>query len=64
MLLLYSPVVDLAVDWINDKLYWTDSTLHKIEEVDIVTLTRKVVVQLDTRSSPKGLAVYPLQDHG
>ena len=60
----YTLSVDLAVDWINDKLYWTDSDLRRIEEVDIVTLVRRVVVQMDTRSSPKGLAVYPLQDHG
>ena len=60
----YAPSVDLTVDWINDKLYWTDSNLRTIEEVDILTLARRVVVQLDTRSSPKGLAVYPLQDHG
>ena len=52
------------MDWVNDKLYWTDADLRRIEEVDVVTLTRRVVVQLDTTSGPRGLAVYPLQNYG
>ena len=52
------------MDWIHDKLYWTDSDLHKIEEVDIITWERRIVVQLDDSSSPLGLAIYPLQSDG
>lgn len=52
------------MDWIHDKLYWTDSDLHKIEEVDILTGERRIVVEFDEHSSPVGLAIYPLQSDG
>ena len=57
-------IADLAVDWIHDKLYWSDSDLKIIEEVDLHTLERRVVVQLPSNSNPLGLAVYPMVDHG
>lgn len=64
MNMVSSILADMTVDWIHDKLYWTDSRLHRIEEVDIITLERRIVVQLDSSSSPIGLAIYPLQNEG
>ena len=55
--------VDLVVDWIHDKLYWSDSEYHRIEEIDIITLERKIVMANEL-SSPLGLALYPLEDQG
>ena len=57
-------VADLAVDWIHDKLYWSDSGSKRIEEVDLHTNERRIVVQLDSGSNPVGLAVYPTMEHG
>ena len=59
-----SYVADLAVDWIHDKLYWSDSGSKRIEEVDLHTNERRIVVQLDSGSNPVGLAVYPTMEHG
>lgn len=55
---------DLAIDWIHDKLYWSDSSRKTIEEVDLNSLQRRVVVQLGQSSNPQGLAVYPMEEHG
>ena len=54
----------LAVDWINDKLYWTDRDLHRIEEYDLKTSQRRVVITTGTRSTPTGIAAYPFQEQG
>jgi hypothetical protein len=59
-----SMPADLAVDWIHDKLYWSDSGFKRIEEVDLHTSERRIVVQLDSSSNPHGLAVYPTMEHG
>ncbi|CAI8057765.1 Low-density lipoprotein receptor-related protein 4 [Geodia barretti] len=59
-----SKPADLAVDWIHDKLYWSDSGFKRIEEVDLHTNERRIVVQLDSGSNPVGLAVYPTMEHG
>lgn len=47
----------LAVDWIRDKLYWTDRDLHKMEEYDIIHETRRTL--FETMNSPWGLALDP-----
>ena len=52
------------MDWINDKLYWTDRYLHRIEEYDLTTSQRRVVLTTGTSSAPTGIAVYPFQDQG
>ena len=62
--LLLFVSADVAVDWINDKLYWSDRDYKKIEEVDIITRQRRIVIQLDATSIPLGLVVYPLEGHG
>ena len=64
-LYLHLPTGDLAVDWISDKLYWAVRKEGKIEELDLETEQRRVVVQ----SAPKtavfsGLAIYPYPNNG
>lgn len=50
--------VGLAVDWINDKLYWTDSRLDRIEVLDLNNNHRTVLVSTGL-DKPRGIAVHP-----
>jgi len=50
--------VGLAVDWINDKLYWTDSRLDRIEVLDLNTNHRTVLVSTGL-DKPRGITVHP-----
>jgi len=44
------------VDWINDKLYWTDRDYKLIEEYNLRTSYRRVVVHTGLLSHPLGIA--------
>lgn len=55
---------DLAVDWINDKLYWTDRDEGIIEELDLETDERKVILESKVPAAFNGLAMYPYPDYG
>lgn len=59
-----SLIADLAVDWINNKLYWTDRDYKQIEVYDLMTSERRVVVTTGPSSLPLGLAVYPYPGYG
>ncbi len=51
---------DLALDWISNNLYWTDSRLRRIVVMDLDTMARKVLVQLEEEDSvPRVIAVDP-----
>ena len=50
---------DIAVDWINDKLYWTDATLQKIEVMDLGSGIRKTLLYTGAGTIPRGIAVDP-----
>ena len=54
---------DLAVDWINDKLYWTVRK-GKIEEMDLETKERRIVIEADKAAAFNGITVYPYPDYG
>jgi hypothetical protein len=58
--------VDLAVDWLNNKLYWVDATLRLIEEYDISTGSRKFVASTGsaTTSRPSAMSLYPYPNYG
>ena len=49
---------DIAVDWINDKLYWTDRTLQRIEVMDFRGI-RKTLLHTGVGTKPRGIAVDP-----
>ena len=42
IVLFSAPIVDLAWDWINQKLYWVDSSSRKVEVYDPATGYRRV----------------------
>lgn len=62
----YVLSADLAVDWLNDKLYWVDRNLRQVEEYDLKTGYRSVVVSTGTTDSsyPAALALYPYPNYG
>ena len=63
-LLSLSLSVDLAVDWLNNKLYWVDGTSKLIEEYDIISGNRRIVTSTGTNSRPAALALYPYPNYG
>ena len=49
----------IAWDWINEKLYWTDYSYHKIEVYRPSSNDRRVLFDSATVSSPRGIVVDP-----
>lgn len=49
----------LAWDWLNEKLYWTDSKHREIEVLDIISGQRRRVVDTGLDSIPRALVVDP-----
>ncbi len=54
----------LSVDWINDKVYWTDRLRRTLEVYDIATQKSKVIVQFIDGDVPQGLGVFPYTGKG
>ena len=52
---------DIAWDWINEKMYWTDSCARDIEVYDPATAYRRVLFNSSTAGSvnPRGIVVDP-----
>ena len=47
----------IAVDWVNDKLYWTDRDLKKIVQANLNETNAEVIV--DNLQSPRGIVIHP-----
>ena len=54
----------LAVDWINDKLFWTDRDAHLIAEYDLTTGVSKIVYTFEADAKPLGIGLFPHTDFG
>ena len=50
----------LTIDWINKKMYWTDTGTNTLEQSDLFGFSRRVLVN-DT-DEPRGIAVDPMHD--
>ena len=50
---------DIAVDWVNDKLYWTEGTLGSIAVLDIELRTTKLLIDNGRDSTTRAIAVDP-----
>lgn len=59
LLLFFVFPVGLAVDWMNDKVYWSDKQLKAIYSYDLDTGVTSKVVTLNTESIPSKLKIYP-----
>nr|XP_006817539.1 PREDICTED: low-density lipoprotein receptor-related protein 2-like [Saccoglossus kowalevskii] len=51
-------VEDIAIDTVNDNLYWTDSSAVKIEVARLDGTARKTLIS-DDINEPRGIVVYP-----
>lgn len=49
----------LTIDWINRKIYWTDSGLKRIMTADLTNKTHVSIIANSSLSNPRGIAVYP-----
>ena len=58
----FAHTEDLALDWINNKLYWTDAFYARIEVMDIDTLYRKELLRPGPNTLPRAIAVDPREE--
>lgn len=50
---------DIALDWVSNNLYWTESITGNIEVLDLNILERAVILNTGANSIPRGVAVDP-----
>ena len=51
----------LAVDWINNKIYWTDTGLNRLEQSDLSGNSRRILISSGL-DEPRGIALDPLNN--
>ena len=56
---IVSPSDGLAVDWVTDKLYWTDANVKTIEVFDLMTGNHSELVSTGSNTIPRALVVDP-----
>lgn len=54
------PPGGLAVDWVHDKLYWTDSGTSRIEVANLDGAHRKVLLWQNLEK-PRAIALHPME---
>lgn len=55
----HNYVGGIAVDWITQKLYWTDADAKEILLLDLATRLGKVLANTGDQTLPRSLAVDP-----
>ena len=56
------PLGGLAIDWIHDKLYWTDSGTSRIEVANLDGTHRKVLLW-QNMEKPRAIALHPIEGY-
>ena len=49
----------VAIDWIANNLYWTDSVSTTLEVLDLDTMYRAEIIRTGANTSPQAIAVDP-----
>ena len=57
-MLIYSTE-DLALDWVTNNLYWTDTLNRRLEMLDIDSKYKTVLLSTGAHSAPKAIVVDP-----
>ena len=65
MTIIYSAILicladDIAVDWISDKLYWTDNGFDRIGVFDLTSGHYSIIIDTGVDSSPRGIITDPI----
>ncbi len=60
--LSFSSLGGLAIDWIHDKLYWTDSGTSRIEVANLDGTHRKVLLW-QNMEKPRAIALHPIEGY-
>ena len=56
----YTCLIDgIAVDWVNEKLYWTEATVGEVLVMDIVRRLKKKLIVNHDGSTTRAIAVDP-----
>ena len=50
---------DIALDWVGNTLYWTESVTGNIEALDLDTFERIVILNTGGSTIPRGIALDP-----
>ena len=59
MKLLHLSTEAMAVDWINNKVYFTDSELRIVGVFDPINFHYKVLFEIATGSGPRAIVLDP-----
>ena len=51
---------DIALDWISDKLYWTDDGFDRIGVFDLTNGYYSILIDTEYDSSPRGIITDPI----
>ena len=51
---------DIAVDWIADKLYWTDNGHDRIGVLDLLLGHYTILIDTGADTNPRGIIVDPI----
>ena len=51
---------DIAIDWISDKIYWTDNALDAISVMSIEGGFYKIIVDTGANTIPRSIVVDPI----
>lgn len=52
-------LVDIAVDWVSNKLYWVDAAWARIEVLDLESRYRAEVLRVGPNTNPEAIALEP-----
>ena len=59
-LYILHPIDGLAIDWLTNKLYWSEATPETISVLDLERGHRLTLFSLPQSSIPRGIALDPM----